>query len=238
MEAQGGLFDVGSRPPVVVDDHDPGPGGQQLRHLGLFRPVGVHHHDDAGGLGQANGLIRRDEDALVLRQGGQLLRLFLGRIGRGGANGLDGHVFFSGNGAHAGYGPQYVQVGVFVPHHNDLVGAGQQLGQGGGHHAALDLGPALGLFRAAAEEGKVVAVFDHHLVAAPAEGHVQRQGGVFVELPGGLPVAAEADGEGGGDPVGALHLADLIQQGELLPAEDLELRGLHQQQIVVPVIAA
>ena len=210
VEAEGGLFDIGGGPAVVVDDHDSGPGVKQLWNLGLFRAVGVHHHQNGVGTGQVKGLIRRHKNPLVLRQGGQLTGLLLGGVGGGGPDGLNGDPFFSGNGAHTGHRPQNVQVGVLVPHDDHLVRAGQQLGKGGGHHPAFHLGAAFGFLGAAAEEEEFSPVPDDHLVAAPAQRHVQGQGGEFVELPGRGAVAAEADGEGGGDAVGALYLPDLI----------------------------
>ena len=221
---------------MVVDDHDPRPGGQQVGGLGLLRAVGVHHHHHRVGPCQPEGLLRGDEQPPVLRQGHQLADLLLRRVGGGGPDGPDGHALLPGDGTNPGHRPHHVQVGVGVAHDDDLVGAGQQLGQGGGHHPALHLGAALHLFGPAAEEEEFRAVLHHGLVSPPAEGHVQGQGGKGVQLPRGLPLAAKAHGEGGRHAVGALHLADLIQDGELFPVGVPEGAGLPNQEVVVPLI--
>ena len=57
-----------------------------------------------------------------------------------------------------------------------------------------------------------------------------------MQLPWGLPLAAKAHGEGGRHAVGALHLADLIQDGELFPVGVPEGAGLPNQEVMVPLI--
>ena len=52
---------------------------------------------------------------------------------------------------------------------------------------------------------------------------------------GGVGVAADADGQGGSHTVGALDLADLLQDGELFPLEIGQLSGLHVEEEVVTV---
>ena len=78
-------------------------------------------------------------------------------------------------------------------------GVGHQLAQGIGHDPALNLGALLQLLGAAAVELEVELVLDHHLVAAPAQGHLHRQGRVLEQLGQGVGVLADADGQGGLD---------------------------------------
>lgn len=80
-------------------------------------------------------------------------------------------------------------------------GGGDQLGQSAGGDPALDLGPALGLFGAAAVELKLLGALDDRLVSAPAQGHLQGHDGELEHLVEG-GAHADADGEGGADAVG------------------------------------
>ena len=184
------------------------------------------------------GLLRAGEEPPVLRQGRKLLCHVLSGVGGGSPDDPGGHAQLPGDGGHAGGGAQHVQVRELVAHDEHLALSGQQLRQSGGHHPAFYLGAALGLLGPAADEGEVRPVLDDHLVAPPAQGHVQGHRGVLVQLPGTPGVAADADGQGGGHPVGALDLADLLQNGEFSPVEVLELSRLHEEEVVVPVVPA
>ena len=236
MEGEGGILDIGGGPAVMVDDHHPGPGGEKLGDLGLLRAAGVHHHHQGILPREGLGLLGGDEDVFVQGRGGQGSGLGLGGVGGGGPDDPHGDPLLPGDGAHPGRGPQHVQVGELVAHDDDLAGAGQQLREGGGHDPALDLGAALGLLGPAADEEEVLAVFQHHLVAAPAQGHVQGQGGELLELPGVPGVPAYPHGEGGGHAVGAHDGPDLVQEGELPADEVLEPAGLQKTEVVLPAV--
>ena len=51
MEVEGGTFNIGGSPAVVVDDRHPVAGVQQLAALHHIRPVGIHHHQQSARLG-------------------------------------------------------------------------------------------------------------------------------------------------------------------------------------------
>ena len=238
MEIEGRVGNIGGGPAVVVDDRHLVDGLQQVLAHHLLRAVGVHHHQQAVGVGQQNGVLRREEHVLVLGQGGEPVTHLAGRVDPRLPHDVDGGALLPGHGAHAGGSADAVQIGVLVAHDEHGGGVGHQLAQGVGHDPALHLGALLQLLGAAAEELEVELVLHHHLVAAAAQGHLHRQGGVLKQVAEGVPVLADADGQGGLDARGAGHLPDGVQDGELALLELGQIAFLKEEQVAVPLVPA
>ena len=235
MEAEGGVFNVTGSPAVVVDDCHPVAGLQQLRTLHHIGAVGIHHQQQRPGLHLQKGLGAGNKHILVLRQGTQLLQHRLGGV----TLQIDDHLSFlaplPGNAAKARRGAHGIHVGKAVTHNIDLSGIGHQLAEGVGHDPGLDLGALLRGLAAAAIELEIHLSPDHRLVAAPAEGHLQGQIGVFIEFLHAVGTAADADGERGMDALAHLDVPDGIQNGEFLLHKVLIVLFLEQEQIAVPL---
>ena len=121
-----------------------------------------------------------------------------------------------------------------MAHDIDLRGVGHQLVQGAGHDPGLHLGALFRGLAAAAVELEVHLPPDHRLVAAPAQGHVQAEAGVLVQLRHGVGVLADADGEGGRH-IPHLDLPDGVQDGELLLHKVVVVALLKYKEVVVPL---
>ena len=80
VEVEGRVGDIGGRPAVVVDDRHLVAGEEQLLRRDLLGPVGVHHHQQAVGVGQDQRVLGGDEGLLVLRESGELLHHAAGRV--------------------------------------------------------------------------------------------------------------------------------------------------------------
>ena len=184
---------------------------QQILAHHLLGPVGVHHHQQAVGVGQQDGILLGEEHILVLAQPPQpAWDISLAGFCPASLMMCTGAPFFRAMAHTPAAAPMQSMSGYLWPMTNTREASAISSPRALGHDPALNLGALLQLLGAAAVELEVELVLDHHLVAAPAQRHVQGQGGEFVELPGRGAVAAEADGEGGGDAVGALYLPDLI----------------------------
>ena len=123
-----------------------------------------------------------------------------------------------------------------MAHDVNVAGVLDQLPQGVGHHPGLDLGALFRGFGAATVELEVVAVLHHRLIAAAAQGHLQRQIGVFEQRVKAVAVPAQTDGQRGVDPT-AFDGAHCVQHLKLLFGKDGKVLLLHDKQIPVPVIA-
>ena len=238
MIVQGGAFDIGGGPAVVVDHGHPVAGLQQLRRLDLIGPVGVHHHGQGAGVGDEQGLLGSEEAVLILGQGRKPVDELLGRGRRGLFDDVDGNAVFPAQGAHARRRTDTVVVRGAVAHDEHLGGVGHQSGQGVGHDPAFYLGALFRLLGAAAIELESKLVADDGLIAAPGQGHVDGQVGKLEQLPIGLPVLAHADGQCGVDAAGVDHLMDGVQNVKLVFDKFGQILFIEDEEIALPLIAA
>ena len=236
MVVEGHFVDVAGAPAVVVDDRHLLTALQQRLRLHALGAVGVHHHQEGGGLGVEEGGVAGDKGAAVLR-------LLLEPA----EDGMDGVILgvdddlglfapLAGDGHDAGGGAQAVHVGVLVAHDVHVARLVHQLAQSIGHNTGLHLGALLGGLGAAAVELKVAAILHHGLVAAPAEGHLQGHGGVLEQGLVALAVPAHANRQRGGH-VAALDGVDLLHHVEILLGKGGVVLLLKDEQIPVAVIA-
>ena len=124
MIVQGGAFDIGGGPAVVVDHGHPVAGLQQLRRLDLVGPIGIHHDSQGAGVGDEQGLLGGEEAVLILGQGGQAVDELLGRGRRGLLDDVDGDAVFPAQGTHARRRADAVVVRGAVAHDEHLGGVG------------------------------------------------------------------------------------------------------------------
>lgn len=89
---------------------------QQILAHHLLGPVGVHHHQQAVGVGQQDGILLGEEHILVLAQPPQPLGHLAGRVLPGLLDDVHRRALLPGHGAHAGGGADAVHVGVLVAH--------------------------------------------------------------------------------------------------------------------------
>ena len=237
VEIESRICDIGGGPAVVVDHRHLVHRLQQILAHHLLGPVGVHHHQQAVGVGQQDGILLGEEHILVLAQPPQPLGHLAGRVLPGLLDDVHRRALLPGHGAHAGGGADAVHVGVLVAHDKHPGGVGHQLAQGVGHDPALDLGALLQLLGAAVEL-KVELVLDNRLVAAPAQGHLHRQGRVLEQLGQGVGVLADSDGQGGLDARGADHLPHRLQDGELALLKLGQKPLLKDKEVAVPLVPA
>ena len=234
---EGGPFDIGGGPAVMVDDRDAVAGLQHLLGLDLLGAVGVHHHHQRAVVHEEQRLLGGEETVLILRQLHQTVGEHLGGGRARLLNDVGGDPSLPGDGEHTGGGADAVVVRGAVAHDEQAGGVGHQGGQGVGHDPALDLGALLRLLGAAAEELKSELVADDRLVAAPGQGHLNGQVGVLEQLLEGVAVHSDADGEGGGQAAGADHLVDGVQNVKFLVHEPGQVLLLEQEQVPVPLHA-
>ena len=234
MEAEGGVFDVAGRPPVVVDHRHPVAGLQQLGTLHHVRAVGVHHDHQGAGAHLQKRVGPGGEHALVLRQVPELRQHLTGGVALLVDDDLDPLAVLPGDAAEARGGAHRIHVREAVAHDVDLGRVRHQLPQGPGHDPGLHLGALLRGLAAAAVKLEVNLPPDHRLVSAPAQSHLQAQAGVLIQLRHGVRVLADADGEGG---VGVSHLdvPDGVQDGEFLLHEVVVMALLKDEEVVVPL---
>ena len=233
---QGHFVDVAAAPAVMIDDCHAGAALQQRFGLHAVGAVGVHHHQQSVRLGVEKRRVAVDQHARVLRHLLQSPQHGMGGVVFGINDDLGLFAQLAADAADARRRAQRVHVGVLVAHNVHVAGVVDQLPQGVGHNAGFYLGALLGGLGAAAVELEVVAVLHHRLVAAAAQGHLQRQIGVLEQAFKAVAVPAHADGQRGTD-AAALHGAHCVQHVELLLGIDGEVLLLHHEQIPVPVIA-
>ena len=234
MEAEGGVFDVAGRPAVVVDHRHPVAGLQQLGALHHVGAVGVHHNDQSARPHFQKCLRPGGERPRILRQ-----RLELGQNRSGGVvlqinDHLGPLAVLAGNAVEPRLGAYGIHVRKAVAHDIDLGRVGHQLVQGAGHDPGLHLGALFRGLAAAAVELEVHLSPDHRLVSAPAEGHLQAETGVAVQLRHSVGILANADGEGGAH-IPHLDLPNGIQDGELLLHKVVVVAFLKDEEVVVPL---
>ena len=223
---------------VMVDDRHPVAGLEYLGRLHLLGSVGVHHHHQRAAVGNDQRVLGAEEAVLVLRQLAQPLGQLLGGMGGGRLDDMGGNAVFPAQGKHARRRAYAVVIGHLMSHDEHTGGVGDQGGQGVGHHAAFDLGALLRLLGAAAVELEGVLIADDRLVAAPGQGHIQRQVGKTEQLLEAVAVLADADGQAGIDAAGVDHGAHRVQHVELLLDELLQILLLKDEQIALTLIAA
>ena len=98
-----------------------------------------------------------------------------------------------GDAPHAHRRADGVEVGVLMAHDKDLTGIGDQLAEGVGHHAGLDLCARFDLRAAPAEKFKVELVFHDRLIAAARERHILGERGEGIVLVIARAVESDAD---------------------------------------------
>ena len=135
---------------------------------------------------------------------------------------MEGLALLPAHTAHAHRSAHGVHVRILMAHDEHPAALTDELHEGVGGDTGADLAPVLCLPGSAAEEGEVQPVLHHRLVAAPAQGHFDGQGGKFIALLKGGTVHTQADGQGGGKTCRVGNLVDGLQHGEFL------LHGLPQ----------
>ena len=239
VEAHGRVGDIGRRTAVVVDDRHAGAGFEQVAVFHLIRAVGVYHDEQRAAVGMQIRLLRRQERFAVLRHaqhpvtqlaGGRLVRIHDDAAGR---------AELARDAADAGGRAERVQIGEFMAHDVDLGRVLNELAEGVGHDAGLDLRAPLDLAAAAAEEFERDAVFHHGLVAAARERHLGAENGEIIAFIEAVAVAPDADADGGADAARAGHGVHAVEQGcELVLAQLVKMPLLEHVQIPVTVVAA
>ena len=120
-----------------------------------------------------------------------------------------------------------------MAHHKDLAALSDELRQGIGRHPGANFGTVIRLLGAAAVEGEIVPVLDHRLVAAPGQGHLNAEGSKVVTLFKAGSVPPDSQGNGGSNACGADHLADLLQEVELVFNGHLQIPYLEHEEEAV-----
>ena len=120
-----------------------------------------------------------------------------------------------------------------MTHDENAAGLHDQLRQRRRHHARLDLGAALALLVAPAEEGEVVTVLDNRLIAAAGERHLDGQRRKIVVLLEVHAVLADADGHRRGNARRIRHRAHRFEKRELGLGHPGQISGLRKKQIAV-----
>ena len=113
-------------------------------------------------------------------------------------------------GVHANGRAQTVQVGKAVAHDEDIIAGGGHFGNGVGHNTGAHL---IALFHSAAGAAKkLIAVLlpQRHLVAAAAQGHIQRLAGDGLALMQAGRHGRNTDGHGRVVAVAGIHCPDSI----------------------------
>ena len=142
---------------------------------------------------------------------------------------------FPGRAANADSRPDSIHIGEAVAHDIDILGIGNQLAQRVRHDPGLDLGAFFGGFGSAAVELKIAAAPPHHrLITAAAEGHFQRQTGVFVQLRDTAGLPPNADGERWMSPLSRLDIPYGVQNRELFLHKMGEILLFKNKQIMIP----
>ena len=116
-----------------------------------------------------------------------------------------------------------------MTHDEHAVRLADQIAQSLGHDAALDPAALFHTAGHAAVEGKALGGFHRRLVAAPAQGHVQRLAGHLLALAQGVAAPAHADGQRHVDL--ALQGADLVQYIEFCRHHFLHVAFLHHRYV-------
>ena len=237
MVIQRRIGDIIHSAAMMVDDGDPPCGTEQVGTGHLIGTVGIYHDHQGAGIQFRFRFRLAQKDSGIFRQGSQTFD-HDGAGNRGVlSDNIGGNVSGAGDGTDACGSTYRVQIGEFMSHDNDLGGGGNELVQCAGHDAAFDLSAPLRLFGAAAVKFECLRIFDHNLVAASAECHLQRQGG---ELEHFLKSAshADADGQSGSEAIGAGDFLHRLQQGEFALTIGGEMLFLKDEQVAVSVIPA
>ena len=233
-----GVFDMGNHHPVMVDHHHTGHPFQQFPALHKIHRMGVHHDQQGAVCSGLQRLQRTDEQGL-LRIG------FLSHFHQGAGQGLvsvENNVrrLFQAlvdSRPHPHRAAHAVQVRIFVPHDEHLVAGLDVVGEGGGYNARPHLIPLFHTFREAAEELIGVALLlDSHLVAAPAQSHVQGLAGPALAFGRVFGPPAHPNGHGGTHIVpGAPDGTDFVQHPEPLLLGLLDVSVIHHKQVAAAV---
>ena len=238
VEAHGRIGDIGRRAAVVVDDRHTGAGFQQVVVLDLVRAVGVHHDEQCAAVGVQVRLLRRQKRLGILRHvqhpvaqltGRRLVRIHDDAAGR---------AELARDAANAGGRAECVQIRRICGYDIDLGRVLNELAEGVGHDAGLDLCAPLDLSAAAAEKLERNAVFHHGLIAAARERHLGAEDGEIIAFIEAVTVAPDANTNGRADAAGAGHAAHAVEQGrEFVLTQLVEMPLLEHVQIPVAVVA-
>ena len=233
MEVHGCVADIVGGAAMVVNDRNAVHGFQQLPALHLIRAIRIHHDQQTLGIRQNQRVLAGQKDVLI----SGILPKQLQQLRRGAGCLIDHDVRLlaqaAAEGRHAAGRADGIRIGIAVAHQEDATRLLDQRGQGGGHHAGLDLAAPLGLHRPTAVEGEVILILDDRLIAAARERHFQRKGCVIVVFLKALAVLAHAEGEGGGDAAGIGNLAGTLKQGEFALRDPVKLLALKDEQEAV-----
>ena len=231
-------MDIGRGDAVVVDDRHAVEGCEQVRVLHPLGTVDVHHDEERAPVGAQHGLGPVHEHVPVFRLLAQRRDQAFGGVFLLIGDDVGAHAEFPCQAAHADRRADRVEVREAVAHDDHARGVAHELAERGRHHAGFDLGPALDLRTAAAEEVKAQAVFHNGLVAAARERQLRRHHGELHVLLQGGAVRAEADGQRRVHARRARDPVRLLEDREALILERREPAAFKDREIPVPVVAA
>ena len=211
---------------------------QQLVVLHEVHRVGVHHDEQGPVRHRLQGLLGPDEHVLLRVGSGHGVHQGTGQ----GLVPVDDHRRgllqpLADGGPHAHRGAHAVQVGVLVAHDEHPVAVLHVVGEGGGDDPGAHLVPLLHALGKAAEEFVgVTLLHDSHLVAAPAQGHIQGLAGPALALGDVAGAPAQPHRDGGAHVVFAAFYSPHVVQHPEAPLLGLLHVGLVGEE-QVPVVA-
>ena len=222
---------------MVIPGHYPLAALQQREILHLIGAVGVDNDEQRMAVRPENRLVRGDDSVAVLLVLIHQLKQGLCRRVRAVEHDLAGRFELARDAADADGSAERVQIRDAVPHDEDAGGILDELAQGVCHDAGFDLGARFDLAAAPAVELEVHAIFEHGLIAAAAERHVDAEHGEVEVLLIAGAVAPDAHGERGADADGVDDAVHALEQGaELVRAHGGEIAVLENEEIAVAVI--
>ena len=225
MEVHHHGIDIIRRPAVMVDDADLGNCLQQRLAFHLAGPVRIHHHQGTAVVAHQQRVLTGNKDVPVFGNLPNLVHQPLGGIVFQIQNDIRFFPFLPAQTVHTHGGTHRVQIRVLVSHDEHLAALVDQLRHGIGHHPGTNLAAVIRFLGTPAVEGEVEAIFDHRLIAAPAQRHFNRQRREFVALIIRRSIHAQAKGNRRANSCRIRHLMDLLQQRELI------LNGLIQSAL-------
>ena len=230
MEIDHHRIDIIRSPAVMVHHADLGNGVQKGLALHLVRPVGIHHHQQALGVSLEQSVLTGNEGVGIFRHSIQPLQQLTGCISLHIQNNLGLLPLFPAQAANAHRRTQGVQVCIFMAHHKYLAALSDELGQGIGRNPGADLGAVVRFLGAAAVEGEIIPVLDDRLIPAPGQGHLNAERSKIIALFKADAVPSNSQGDGSGNPGGTDHLANFLQEVELVLNGHLQIPDLKHKE--------
>ena len=229
------VFNVAHRLAMVVDHRHMAAPLVDFPAFQQVGQVGVHHHQQ-GILGDGVQHVLRFGEVIPETGIPEPAQQRSGQGGPAAHRDDGGHIHDLADPQHADGRAHAVQIAHLVAHDDDAVALADHISQGGGQDAVLDLAALFNTAGYPAVEFKSVPCLDGHLVAAPAQGHIQGLLGHFLTFRQGGPAPAHAGGQGDG--LAVVQRADLVQQAELTGHHLLHMPLFHHGDIAACAQAA